>query len=146
MDYKNLGICIFLMTLGAGCAKEDVSNPISYEVIVESQLSYSDAEKIPKQYLVFENEAAWNDFIPEIERVNPSHGEGLRNLDFDFSNNNLIIIIGKHYNYCCSTISVHGVFKQNEDIVVQFTESGTGGYTALSQAYMLLKISKEEAD
>lgn len=146
MSYKNLGVFIFLMTLFSGCTKEGLKDSIPYEVILENQFSYWEEEKIPEQYLVFESETAWNDFIPEIERFDPSRGELLRNLEFDFSNNNLIIIIGKYFNYCCSKITVNGIYQDNDGIVVRYKESGPGGATMVSQAYTLLRISKQDAD
>jgi hypothetical protein len=147
MYLKKLGIYIILMILlWTGCTKEDLGNSIAYEVILENHLSYAEVEIIPKQYLVFKNESDWNNFIPEIERVNPYHAEHLKSLNFDLNKNNLIIIIKKYYNNCCSKISIYGVYKGNEDAVVKYKESGPGMATAISQAYTLLKISKEEAD
>ena len=118
MKPENLFVCLFLLILGSGCTKEEPNNSILYEVILENYLSYSEEEKIPEQYLVFKNETDWNNFIPEIERVNPSQAEHFKVLDFDFDKNNLIIIIGKYYNYCCSRISVHGIYNKNGIAVV----------------------------
>ena len=146
MDLKKFGFYIFLITLLTGCTKEDLGNPIAYEVILENHLSYAEQALIPEQYLVFKNETDWNNFIPEIERVNPYRAEHLKGLNFDFNENNLIIIIGKYYNYCCSKISVNGVYKGNDGVLVKYKESGPGELTAVSQAYTLLKISKENAD
>lgn len=146
MSYKKLGVLIFLMTLLTGCTKEDLKDAIPYEVIRENHFSYWEEEKIPEQYLVFESETGWDNFIAEIESIGPSRVENLKNLEFDFNNNNLIIIIGKYYNNCCSTIIVSGIYKNKNEIVVQYKESGAGGATMVSQAYTLLKISKEDVD
>lgn len=129
-----------------GCTKEDLGNPIAYEVILENHLSYSEQAIIPEQYLVFKNETDWNNFIPEIELVNPNLDEHFKSLNFDFIENNLVIIIGKYYNTCCSKISVNGVYNGIEDVVVKYKESGPGELNAVSQAYTLLKISKENAE
>ena len=142
MDLKKISFCVFLITLFTGCSQEDLSDPITYEVILEGHLSYSDRAVIPEQYLFFKNENDWNNFLPQIERVNPFTAENLENLNFDFNENNLIIIIGKYYNTCCSMINVNGVYKRNENIVVKYKESGIGELQAVSQAYILLKISK----
>jgi hypothetical protein len=131
------------LTLWTGCSKEDLGNPIAYEMILESHLSYVEEEIIPEQYLVFKNESDWNNFIPEIGQANPYTAENLKTLNFDFNQNNLIIIIGKYYNYCCSKIRINGVYKGNDAIFVKYKESGPGELTAVSQAYTILKISKE---
>ena len=133
------------MAFWTGCTKEDLGNPIAYEVILENHLSYAEVEIIPQQYLVFKHESDWNNFIPEIERVNPYQAEHLKSLNFDFYEDDLIIIIGKYYNYCCSKISVNGVYKENEIVVVKYNESRPGMATAVSQALTLLKISKDQA-
>lgn len=146
MYLKKFGFYIFLITLLTGCTKEDLGNPIAYEVILENHLSYAEQAIIPEQYLVFKNETDWNNFIPEIEQVNPNQADNLKKLNFDFNENNLLIIIGKYYNTCCSKISVNGVYKGNEDVVVKYKEGGPGELNAVSQAYTLLKISKENAD
>ena len=135
-----------LLSFSIGCSKEDLGKQINYEVILENHLSYESEETIPEQTLVFKNESDWNNFLPVIEQVNPSHADNLKNFGFDFGQNDLILIIGKHYNYCCSKINVNGIYKENEGVVVKYKESGPGGFTALSQAYTLLKISKKDAD
>ena len=135
-----------LLSLATGCSKEDLGDSINYEVILENHLSYEGEDIIPEQYLIFKNESDWNNFLPTIEQVNPSRADQLKNLDFDFNENNLILIIGKYYNYCCSKININGVYKENEGIVVKYKESGPGEATAISQAYTLLKFSKEEAE
>ncbi|TVZ27338.1 hypothetical protein JM83_2374 [Gillisia sp. Hel_I_86] len=141
---KKLMIIICSIFLFLGCSKNEIGNEISFEIIEESTLSYSDENKIPKQFKVFENENEWNGFILEIERVNPMQAENLRNPTFDFSNNNLIIVIGEFYNYCCSKITINRIYKSDGKIIVNFKESGAGPATALSQAYLLLKIPKGE--
>ncbi len=135
-----------LLSLATGCSKEDLGDPINYEVILENHLSYVDEDIIQEQYLIFKNESDWNNFIPVIEQVNPSRAEQLSNLDFDFNEDNLILIIGKYYNSCCSKINISGVYLQDEGVVVKYKESGPGAATAISQAYTLLKISKEDAE
>ena len=132
---------IFL-SLSIGCSKEDLGVPINYEVVLENHLSYDSEEIIPEQTLVFNNEIDLNNFLPVIERVNPYRADKLKNLDFDFSQNNLILIIGKHYTYCCSKININGVYKENKGVVVKYKETGPGVATAISQAYTVLKISK----
>ncbi|MGY5851860.1 hypothetical protein [Salegentibacter sp. F14] len=136
-------ISIFL-SLSIGCSKEDLGDPINYEVILENHLSYVSEETIPEQTLVFNYESDLNSFLPVIEQVNPSRADNLKNLDFDFSQNDLILIIGKYYNYCCSKININGVYKENEGVVVKYKERGPGAATAISQAYTVLKISKED--
>ena len=135
-----------MITLFTGCTKEELGDPIPYEIIFEGQTSYAEQAIIPEQYLLIKNETDWDNFIPEIERVDTYLAEDLRNLNFDFIENYLIVIIGKYYNYCCSEINVNGVFKENKNIVVKYSESGPGGFTAISQAYTLLTISKADAD
>jgi len=132
------------MFLFINCSKEEIGDRISYEIIHENSLSYSEENKIPKQYKVFKNENEWNIFIPEIERVNPNQAEILKNLNFDFINNNLIIVIGEYYFYCCSEITINGVYNNREKVTVDFDESGPGELTAVSQAYLILKIKKDK--
>lgn len=91
---------------------------------------------------MFESETEWLSFIPEIERVNPHQAENLRNLNFNFTSNNLVIVIGEFFNYCCSEIKINQVYKKGGKIIVDIEESGPGSATALSQAYLILKISK----
>lgn len=147
MNFKKTGLYVILLVLLAGCSKEDRGDPINYEVIFEGHLSYGEEEIIPEKYLVFNTETDWNNFISEIERVNPSQANNFKDIEFDFDDNNLILIIGKYYTYCCSKIDIEGVYKEEGGkVVVKYKESGPGGFTAISQAYMLLKISKEEAD
>ena len=59
--------------------KKIVGNEIAYDIILKNSLSYSDDNQIPKQFKVFENDDDWNNFIPEIERVNPTRAEALKN-------------------------------------------------------------------
>ncbi|TXD92671.1 hypothetical protein [Gillisia hiemivivida] len=135
---------IGLMFLFINCSKEETRDRISYEIIHENSLSYSEENKIPKQFKVFENENEWNIFIPEIERVNPNQAEILKNLNFDFINNNLIIVIGEYFFYCCSEITIVGVYNNREKVTVDFYESGPGELTAVSQAILILKIKKDK--
>ncbi|WP_155827858.1 hypothetical protein [Gillisia sp. JM1] len=135
---------IGLMFLFINCSKEETRDRISYEIIHENSLSYSEENKIPKQFKVFENENEWNIFIPEIERVNPNQAEILKNLNFDFINNNLIIVIGEYFFYCCSEITIVGVYNNREKVSVDFYESGPGELTAVSQAILILKIKKDK--
>jgi hypothetical protein len=144
MTFKNIIMIIGLMFLFINCSKEETRDRISYEIIHENSLSYSEENKIPKQFKVFENENEWNIFIPEIERVNPNQAEILKNLNFDFINNNLIIVIGEYFFYCCSEITIVGVYNNREKVTVDFYESGPGELTAVSQAILVLKIKKEK--
>ena len=145
LNFKTLFSGIFLMTLLLGCSKEEEpGDSLAYEIILENSLSYYGEEEIPEQYIVFENQEDFNDFIPVIAAVHPEQAEDLRDLDVDFSKNNLIIIIGKYYLYCCSSIRVEGVYKTDEKILVKYEESGPGAATAISQAYVLLKVLKAE--
>lgn len=147
MKTKIIILCSIFLSLSTGCStEEDFGDPINYEVIIESHLSYGNEETIPEQTLAFKNESDWNNFIPVIEQVNPSRAEKLKNLDFNFNENNLILIIGKYYTYCCSEINIHGVYKESDGVVVKYDESGPGAATAISQAYSLLKISREDAE
>jgi len=139
---KNLILIICSILLFTGCSKEESTDQIAYEIIDESSLSYDEEDKIPKQFIVFENENDWNDFIPEIERVNPYQAEKLKNLNFDFTSNDLIIVIGKFFNYCCSEIKINKVYKKDGKTMVDFEESGPGMATALSQAYLILEVQK----
>ncbi|CAM4282642.1 hypothetical protein GIHI108528_13375 [Gillisia hiemivivida] len=144
MTFKNIIMIIGLMFLFINCSKEETRDRISYEIIHENSLSYSEENKIPKQFKVFENENEWNIFIPEIERVNPNQAEILKNLNFDFINNNLIIVIGEYFFYCCSEITIVGVYNNREKVTVDFYESGPGELTAVSQAILILKIKKDK--
>ena len=143
MNIPKLTIIFCSLFLFNSCSKDEIINDISYEVIEEGHLSYYEENTIPKQFKVFENENEWLDFLPQIDRVNPHSAENLRNINIDFTNNNLIIVIGEFFNYCCSEISIKRIYKKNKEIIVDFGESGPGGYTALSQAYLILKIKKE---
>jgi len=143
MNYKNLIKIICAIFLFISCSKEENGNRISYEIIQDSFFSYSEEEKILEQFKVFRNENEWNNFILEIDRINSTQTENLKNLVFDFTNNNLIIVIGEFYNYCCSEITINGVYENSKKITVDFDESGPGELTALSQAYLILKIKKD---
>lgn len=142
MKTKIVFLFSIFLSISIGCSKEDLGDPINYEVILENHLSYDSEETIPEQTLVFKNESDLNNFLPAIEQVNPYLADNLKNLDFDFSQNDLILIIGKYYTYCCSKININGVYKENKGVVVKYKESGPGGFTAISQAYTVLKISK----
>ena len=144
MNIQKLTIIICSIFLFSSCSKEEIKNEISYEIIEEYTLSYSEEEKIEKQFIIFESENEWLDFITHIERINPYRAENLKNINFDFSNSSLIIVIGEFFNYCCSTINIKSVYKIDERIIVDFEESGPGEATALSQAYLILKIQKEK--
>ncbi|MCL8009540.1 hypothetical protein M8845_19120 [Gelidibacter japonicus] len=146
MKAKTVLFFSILLSLSIGCSKEDLGDSINYEVILEDHLSYGSEETIPEQTLVFKNESDLNVFLPVIEQVNPNRAENLKNLDFDFSQNDLILVIGKYYTYCCSKITINGVYKENKNVVVKYKESGPGGFTAISQAYTVLKISKMDAE
>ncbi|SHJ68228.1 hypothetical protein SAMN04487911_13041 [Arenibacter nanhaiticus] len=142
MPSKNIIAFLCSIFLLISCSKKEIDNQISYEIIDQSTLSYSDENKIPKQFKVFESENEWMDFLPVIERVNPDQAESLRNLKFDFTSNNLIFVIGEFYNYCCSEITIDKVYENDGKIMVDFKESGPGSATALSQAYLILKSQK----
>ncbi|TVZ27909.1 hypothetical protein JM83_2987 [Gillisia sp. Hel_I_86] len=142
MDIKKMTIILCSIFLFNGCSKDENPDGISYEIIKKNSLSYSEDPKIEKQFIVFKTENEWLNFIPQIERVNPNQAESLKNLNFDFTNNDLIIVIGEFYNYCCSEISIKRIYEKDNDIVVDFEESGPRGFTALSQAYLILKIQK----
>ena len=144
MNIQKLTIILCSIFLFSSCSKDEIKDEISYEIIQENTLSYSDEEKIERQFIVFESENEWLDFIPQIERVNPYRAENLKNINFDFSNSNLIIVIGEFFNYCCSTINIKSVYKIDERIIVDFEETGPGEATALSQAYLILKTQKEK--
>lgn len=144
MNFQKLSIIICSTFLLNACSKDEIGDKISYEIIEENSLSYSEEDKILKNFKEFESENEWMNFLPEIERVNPNQAENLRNINFDFTSNNLIIVIGEFFNYCCSKITINRVYKSGEKIVVDFKESGPGSATALSQAYLILKIQKEE--
>ncbi|QYA26136.1 hypothetical protein G3I01_11630 [Gramella sp. MT6] len=143
MKIQNMMIILFSIFLLSSCSKDEVREGIPYEIIKDDHLSYSEEEKIQKQFKVFENENQWLDFIPEIERVNPHRAENLKNLNFDFTNNHLIIVIGEFFNYCCSQISINLIYRNGNQIIVDFEESGPRELTALSQAYLLIQIQKE---
>ena len=129
--------------LFTNCSKEELGENVSFQVIEEGSLSYT-GEKIPKQFIVFDNENDWMEFIPLIENRNPEDGEQLKNLDFDFNDNHLIIVFGEFYNYCCSTISINAVYKNGTNFIVDFDETGPGESAALSQAYVILEVSKQQ--
>ncbi|HCV82865.1 MAG TPA: hypothetical protein DGQ38_17640 [Zunongwangia profunda] len=138
-------ILLFSMSLFMSCSTDDaevVIEKLSYEVLLESQLSYYEEEKIPKQYQVFTSQEDWLAFIPTIERVNPDRAKTLRNISFDFNKNNLIIVIGEFFNSCCSQITINQIFKRNNKIIINFEESEPGMAGALSQTYLVLKTSR----
>ncbi len=139
---KNLILLVYSILILIGCSKEETTDQITYEIIEESTLSYDQEDKISKQFIVFENENDWNDFIPEIERVNSNQAEKLKNLNFDFTSNDLIIVIGEFFNYCCSEIKINKVYKKDGKTMIDFEESGPGMATALSQAYLILEVQK----
>ncbi|MCL6217905.1 hypothetical protein [Zunongwangia pacifica] len=145
MSIDKLVPILFLILLFTSCATDDaevVIENLSYDVFFENQLSYSEGEKIPKQYQLFTNREDWLAFIPTIERVNPDRAENLRNIEFDFANNNLIIVIGQFFNSCCTKISISRIYKRNDNLIVEFEESEPGMLAALSQTYLLLKTPK----
>ena len=146
MSALKLTSLLFFIFLFSGCSNDDaevVIENLSYEIIFESQLSYSRGEKIPKQYKVFTDREDWLDFIPTIEEVNPDRAENLENIDFDFTNANLIIVIGEFYNSCCTKITINQVYKRSDNIIVDFEESEPGVAAALSQTYLLIKTQKQ---
>ena len=142
MSYSQHIALVCSIFLFIGCSQEENASQISYEIIQEAYFSYSVEEKIPSQFRVFRNEDEWDNFIQEIDRIDATQTENLKNLDFDFTNNNLIIVIGEFYNSCCSEITINAVFENNNTIRVDFSESGPGEATALSQAYLILKTKK----
>ena len=144
MNIQKLKIILCSIFLFCSCSKDEIKDEISYEKIEENTLSYSDEDKIEKQFIVFESENEWLDFIPQIERVNPYRAENFRNIDIDFSNYDLIIVIGEFFNYCCSKINIKSVHRIDNKTIVDFEETGPGEATALSQAYLILKIKKEK--
>jgi hypothetical protein len=144
MNFLKLPLVICTLILFKSCSKEEIKDEISYEIIDENSLSYSAEEKIQKQFKVFRSETDWLDFLPQIEEVNPNQAEHLKNINFDFSNNDLIIVIGEFFNNCCSQINIRQVYRDNGRIMVDFEETGPGIATALSQAYLILKIKKDK--
>lgn len=143
MNYRKLLILISILFLSISCDKDETYEQISFRIIEEGNMSYSDLNKISKQYLIFENNNEWLDFLTEIERVHPSTAEKLKDLDFDFDQYHSGMVIGEFYNYCCSKITIEKVYKENGEVRIDFNESGQGIATALSQAYMILEIEKE---
>lgn len=143
MNYRNLLILISILFLSFSCDKDDIEEQISFEIIEEGNMSYSDLDKISKQYLVFKDNIEWIEFIPEIEKIHPSTADKFRDLEFDFENYDLAIVIGEFYNYCCSEITIEKVYLENREIKIDFSENGPGGFAALSQAYIILKIKAD---
>ena len=136
---------LLLLFLFLGCSNDDaevVIENLSYEVFFENHLSYSEQEKIPKQYQVFKNQKDWLKFIPTIEKVNPDRAKYLKKIEFDFGNDNLVIVIGENFSYCCSQITINQFYRRNNKIIADFEESGPGLAAAFSQAYLLLKTPK----
>ncbi len=123
--------------------KEIEADSLSFEEIMEGHMSYSGPEEIQEQYVVLENQVELNNFIPVIENASSNLTQELEDLDFDFSNNNLIIVIGKWFSYCCSEITIERIYKNNEEVIVDFSETGPGIAAALSQAYLIIKIAKD---
>ena len=143
MKYRSLLILISILFLSISCDNDGLNEQISFEILEEGNMSYSDMNKISKQYLIFENNNEWLEFIPEIEKVHSSTAERLNDLNFDFDKYDLGIVIGEFYNYCCSEITIKKVYTENNEIKIDFTESGPGGAAALSQAYIILLIEKD---
>lgn len=131
-----------MLTLLLGCSKDGMQNAIPYEVIHETHLSYADSEILPNQYDLVTSKSEWNDFLDQIARVSPSRAAVLEDLETDFQNHDLIVIIGKYFNYCCSELIVEGVFQAADHVMVQYKESDPGMAAAVSQALTLLKIPK----
>ncbi len=143
MTIQKLTIIICSISLLNGCSNDDDAiEEISYEIIEERSLSYSDEAQIEKQYIVFESENEWLNFIPIIESVNPYQAEDLKNMDFNFTSEDLIIVIGEFFNSCCTQITINRVYRKNKNVIVDFEESKPGMLGALSQAYVVLKIPK----
>lgn len=143
MTFKNIITIVGSIFLFISCNKEDIGDKISYEIIYDSYLSYSEESKIPKQFKVFKNENEWNNFILEIERLNPYGAEILKNLNFGFLDNNLIIVIGDYYLTCCSEVTINDIYSNHGKITVNFDESGPGELNAVSQAFLILKVKKD---
>lgn len=143
MQRLKLPILFCLVLILNACSKEETKTEIPYTVLYEGDFSYSEEEKIQKQFRVFDSEDEWLEFLQQIEIFNPDRAEILENQDYDFESDNLVIIIGEFYNYCCSEIYIHGVYQTNGEIYVEFYETGPTVLTALSQAFMLLKIDKK---
>lgn len=143
MQRLKLPILFCLVLILNACSKEETKTEIPYTILYEGDFSYSEEEKIQKQFRVFDSEKEWLEFLQQIEIFNPDRAEILENQDYDFESDNLVIIIGEFYNYCCSEIYIHGVYRTNGEIYVEFDETGPTVLTALSQAFVLLKIDKK---
>ena len=143
MQYLKIPLFFCLFLILNACSKEETKAEIPFEILYEGDFSYTEEERIQKQFRVFKSEEEWLGFLEQIENFNPGRAEILENQNYDFESDNLVIIIGEFYNYCCSKIIIHGLYRKNGEIQVDFDETGPTVLTALSQAFVLLKIDKK---
>ena len=142
MNCKILSILLLILLASCNNNEEETFNEVSFKTIYKGHMSYSNANPISKQYQVFEKRESWINFIGVIENLHPSTADALKNISFDFDTNNLGIVVGQFYSYCCSEIEILKIYTENNSTKIDFTETEPGMAAALSQAFVIVEISK----
>lgn len=142
MILKRFSILITILITSISCSNDSTENNIVFEIMESGSLSYSEEDKIARQFIVIKDQDEWLKLIDKIEAINPGFKNNLANKEYDFSSKRIVFIIGQYQYYCCSEISVNSVFEKQGEIMVDFEESKAGMATAISQAYQIISISK----
>lgn len=125
------------------CSKdEENSASMNYEILKMGSLSYDNQTEleIPKGYSVFETEESWDAYLTTLSERNTQYHSELKDFDFDFTNQDAILVTGSYFYSCCSLITVKKVYEEETQTIVDFTESDTGIISTISQAYVVLVI------
>lgn len=138
-------ILLFVVT---GCSKDEFQGEkVSYTLLHEDHLSYYTQEKLPSQELVVKQEQEWLNIIESIAVFDSSRAEKLEELNINFQEASLIIIMEEFQNDCCNIIEISGIYQKEDNLIVDYGIKGHPGigFAALSQAIKILKIPKNDS-
>lgn len=151
MKLKNIFAVLILSILFYSCDNDDdqvtlEETEVSYEIIQEGNYSssFEDDDVLEDQYLVFKTEDEWFPFYNgTIRRRNEEQAERFSELNFDFENNNLVMVGSGFDKTCCKTITIDKVYMDQGRIYVTYQIGDSdNSLDVMSQSYILLKVSK----
>lgn len=141
------GLKIFILLSGfTACTKDGVKGTaLPYEIIQEDYFSYTEGERIPAQNLAIQTQQEWSQFIYELGQQQQTAKEELEQVNTNFLENTLIILIEEYRTDCCNRFRIEGIYERENHIVVNYKLEDPNkltSFAAISQVYLIVQIPK----